>query len=355
MLGEPGGLHGGGDRDEQLHSMLCQVLQSDGPPPAWFHRNSELGVGEVGALCAKPLVPLDAGTKGGCELFKTDDNSMIVKRMHDHEALTLDAMTFFQLYDSSDRSLLVPFYAFFELFGLHWGIMPNILLLEKESALYDLKGVTNPRYFKETPPFRDPNWIADFRHLSESGEECINAGVPVEAYLETIEGLAEDVDKLAGFGAVDYSLLTATYDESAVDHRSALGKRVWPMYDFKARSAKAVLLGGVIDYLEYVWTQRRARPESDFTRSFYLDAKAYSCRFFFFVATQMLAPCRDVEHGRGCVESFGPVLSDIFQGVTDGPVVDNFLVSGCRDFPKHHTSVRSVVPKIAAFVRESLA
>lgn len=328
------------------------------------------------SLCPEGHAPtlrsLTVNSVGGAEMFfgnvtgGTSSKEIIVKSLREYEEDFW--RTHFEALGAGSGHI-VPYKAVWSDFGIVWSVQPNCLLPGGE--VYDIKGVPSLRYFRKTGNGRDPNWVADF---SMSREPQASVGISQGVYTEQIPKLAADIDALSKANAIDYSALVGIYDTSRAagpQGRSAAGKAAWPIYSFGKEKVKAMVFGGLIDYLENTTKLRPDRGElGDFMGgALHKSPGVYGCRLFFFVATQMLAPCHWPSEAEcsssgtlggacikptACVTDFKEVLEEVFRPHEATVNPRNFEVTACEHWDETGSSLEEASAKLLAHVKRKL-
>jgi len=253
-------------------------------------------------------------------------------------------------------------------YGKTWGLEANAIegnsdsVHDVESILYDIKGVPVLRYFKYSGMRRDPNWIADY---SSKDATQANLGIPHERWSHLLTSLAGDLTRLIQIGSLDYSLLVGIFDRPSVHgRRTAMGKATWWARDYTNGKTLEMVAGGIVDYLENATSYRDGRHvpvNDDINRALVKSPGVYACRLLFFVATQMLAPCRWPQDEGGaypdkgdCLFDFAPAIEEYFGGSGEG-VLDEFVAEysfmpqGCINFDTNGKSIAAAVEGLVKY------
>lgn len=372
------------------------------------------------------LRPLDPGTKGGSIMFKgslpsLDQASILVKSIYEHEEDMLDAVQC----SSVEGSYVVPIDPVFKAFGLTWGVMPSVT---EGGVVYDIKGVPILRYMKKSGQGvqRDPNFLVDF--MPRGGDATASLMVDVGRWERFVNSLGPDLECLAKQHATDFSMLVSILESAeskavrtgSVEARAKIRfteaqrklgqqnvssakakltltepaekpavwkvrqsssssltqRQVWPFYSIKAKELGGILFGGIVDYLESSKAHRPGRGslQENITIALHTDDHVYGCRMLFFIATQMLKPCKwPTARGCGrthvlgescevpteCVLDFIPFLQQLFpQAASMRPAElvnpRTMEVTACALFDSASLTLADAATRLVSFVKTQL-
>ncbi|CAK0895329.1 unnamed protein product, partial [Prorocentrum cordatum] len=163
------------------------------------------------------------------------------------------------------ESYLVPLVTTFEAYGKAWSVEPNPMLDNPppNGDNYNIKGFTNYVWTNDWP-----------QGLSISQEHWEKLTIRLSKDMETLKDAKSNL----------YQMRMTVFDEPIFDKKNSRGKNVWRAHGWDDSKNFGVLVGGVTDYLD-----QRSLDDSDSEDA---SDSIYACRFFLFITTQALTPCR---------------------------------------------------------------
>ncbi|CAK0853940.1 unnamed protein product, partial [Prorocentrum cordatum] len=196
-------------------------------------------------------------------------------------------LNFWKEKELKERSYMIPLVAIVEKDGQAWGVEPSPYLdTGKKGKTYGIRGEGHGE------------WEFDF----DTG--------PVKMTMEHWEKmtirLSEDVSNLLQHSNSQYKMQVTVLGEEETTKQSSLGKHVWSVKDGKGDS-HGLLFGGVTDYLA------SPRPDEDNKK----DDAIRACKFFLYISTQMVTPCRSAHDGDDpsptddCIKHFDGLFKEI--------------------------------------------
>jgi len=204
--------------------------------------------------------------------------------------------------DVPERSYLIPLVAIVEADGKAWGLMPSPYLdAGNKGKTYDV-GVAK-----------------DGATVAKDWESDVGPN-PMQMTMEHWEKmtirLSEDVANLLKYSNSEFKMKVSVLDKDEASKQNSLGKHVWPVKDGKGNKA-GLMFGGVTDYLA------KPRPASEDDEGREKDDAIAACKFFLYVSTQMVTPCRcghdHDDHGDDhfpkddCIQHFDKLFKDILK------------------------------------------